>query len=577
MRVCIDIWNTTFSSILADQPLAHHCKKDHPFATIIRDYYLRLRDGRPRLFSMTASPVDSRKDIVKTISELEELLHSRIVTTKDGSLMAFAHQPEDQEWIYDQPGPQVQTDLYKRLVGAITLVPALESVFKDSLQASQILGTWFGDRILTYELGSTKAEGRTLLSRFETGLQFASMQSIEDRSEAMNRLKAFEDIAQLHHSAKPQNKRPFLSPKVQVLMQKLEDQYAYHPDTKAMVFVRQRDTAVGLCDAVKNLDLPNVRPAFLTGGGRSGHETVTGKKQEETMRHFHAGLVNLLFATSVGEEGINVPQSNLIVRFDLYTTPIQYMQSRGRARMKGSIYAHMIEDKNEEDKEMKRFAMAHANYLKAYCQSLNPNRLLGRGTKLRQLIARDASNNQFQTASGAICNFSNCLVILSRYASSLHHTGAMTKEVYEERILQHSGNKFQYIVRLPTNDKSQIARAKGQPRQNKALAKREAAYRCVQFLRAAKLLDENLNSIFHAVKPENANAHLAVGTNKDAYDMIVKPQLWQHQLGQIPELLYGTLIEIRSSKALSYQMDPLWLLTRLPLPSLPSIPMYLED
>jgi endoribonuclease Dicer len=574
MRVCIDIKSTTLFSLLADLPLAHHCKKNHPFSTIIRDYYLRLRDGRPRLFSMTASPVDSREDIMKTITELEELLHSRIVTTNDGSVTAFAHKPEDQEWIFDQPGLQVQTDLYKRLIGAKNLVPELESVFKDSLQASQTLGTWFGDRILAYKLGSTKAEGRNLLSRFETGLQFASMQSIEDRSEAMNQLKAFEDIAQLHHSVKLQNQQPFLSPKVQVLMQRLGGQYACHPDTKTMVFVLQRDTAVLLCDAVKNLDLPNVRPAFLTGAGPSGDQVVTGKKQQETMRHFHAGLVNLLFATSVGEEGLDVPQCNLIVRFDLYTTPIQYMQSRGRARMKGSIYAHMIENKNFEDKEMVRWAIASANYLKVYCQSLSPDRLLGRGTKLQQLIAQD---EKFQTESGAICNFSNCLVILSRYASSLRHTGAMTSEVYEERILQDSGNQFQYVVRLPTNDKSKVARAVGKPRQNKALAKRAAAYKCVSLLRGYKLLDENLNSIFHAVKPENANARLAVGAKKDAYDMIVKPKLWQHQLGQTPERLYGTLIGIYPSKALSHQMNPLLLLTRLPLPDLPSVPMYLED
>jgi endoribonuclease Dicer len=578
MKVCIDISNPRFSTLLADQPLAHHCKKNHPFSTIIRDYYLPLRDARPRLFSMTASPVDSSaQDIVKPIKDLEELLHSKIVTTKDGSVMAFAHKPEDQEWIYDPPGPQVQTDLYKQLVGAKTLLPELESVFKESMQASQILGTWFGDRNLTNKLGSVKAEGRTLQSRFETGLQFARMQSMEERSEAIHQLRAFENIAQMNRGVKLQNQRPFLSPKVQVLIQKLEDQYAYHPETKAMVFVQQRHTAVLLCDAVKNLDLPNIRPSFLTGSGRSGDEMVTGKKQEETMRHFHAGLVNLLFATSVGEEGIDVPQCNLIVRFDLYTTPIQYMQSRGRARMKGSIYAHMVEDDNFNDKEMVRWAIKSADYLKAYCQSLSPDRLLGRGTKLQQLIARDAPNDRFQTESGAICNFSNCLVILNRYASSLHHTGAMTTEVYEERILEDSSNQFQYIVRLPTNDSSQVKGAVGKPRQNKALAKRSAASRCVARLRAANLLDENLNSIFHAVKPDNANARLAVGAKKDAYDMIVKPELWQHQLGQTPKLLYGTLIGIRPSKTLSHQMAPLLLLTRLPLPELPSFPMYLED
>lgn len=38
------------------------------------------------------------------------------------------------------------------------------------------------------------------------------------------------------------------------------------------------------------------------------------------------------FATSVAEEGLDIPDCNLVVRFDLYHTLIQYVQSRGRAR-----------------------------------------------------------------------------------------------------------------------------------------------------------------------------------------------------------------------------------------------------
>lgn len=245
--------------------------------------------------------------------------------------------------------------------------------------------------------------------------------------------------------------------------------------------------------------------------------------------------------------------------------------------MKGSIYGHMIEEGNFGHKATMDYAIASADYLKAYCQSLGLDRLLRGRTKLQQLIDRDSINPTFRTESGAVCNFSNCLVILSRYASSLHHTGAMTTEVYEEQILDDSGVQFKYIVRLPTNEQSQVKGAVGLAQHNKALAKRSAAFRCVGLLRAKSLLDENLNSIFHAVKPENLNARLAVSGKKDAYDMRVKPDFWQYQLGRAPELLYGILIDIRPKEPLSNQVAPLLLLTRRPLPLLPSFPMYLED
>lgn len=44
---------------------AHHAKKGHAYAQIIKDYYLADVDeqSRPRIFGMTASPVDARVDV----------------------------------------------------------------------------------------------------------------------------------------------------------------------------------------------------------------------------------------------------------------------------------------------------------------------------------------------------------------------------------------------------------------------------------------------------------------------------------------------------------------------------------
>lgn len=46
---------------------AHHAKKSHAYAQIIRDFYLQESDQtlRPRIFGMTASPVDAKVDVVQ--------------------------------------------------------------------------------------------------------------------------------------------------------------------------------------------------------------------------------------------------------------------------------------------------------------------------------------------------------------------------------------------------------------------------------------------------------------------------------------------------------------------------------
>lgn len=53
--------------------------------------------------------------------------------------------------------------------------------------------------------------------------------------------------------------------------------------------------------------------------------------------------VNLLVATSVAEEGLDIRQCNVVIRFDLAKTVLAYIQSRGRARKPGSDYILMVE------------------------------------------------------------------------------------------------------------------------------------------------------------------------------------------------------------------------------------------
>jgi len=53
-------------------------------------------------------------------------------------------------------------------------------------------------------------------------------------------------------------------------------------------------------------------------------------KQKEIMRLFHEGTCNLLVATSVLEEGVDIPACNLIIRFDRIKTYCDYVQTKGR-------------------------------------------------------------------------------------------------------------------------------------------------------------------------------------------------------------------------------------------------------
>ncbi|XP_040942410.1 endoribonuclease Dicer homolog 2 isoform X3 [Gossypium hirsutum] len=81
---------------------------------------------------------------------------------------------------------------------------------------------------------------------------------------------------------------------------------------------------------------------FLNTGNNSGLQNQTRKKQNEIVEEFRKGMVNIIVATSILEEGLDVQACNLIIRFDPSPTVCSFIQSRGRARMQNSDYLLMV-------------------------------------------------------------------------------------------------------------------------------------------------------------------------------------------------------------------------------------------
>ncbi|XP_036608144.1 endoribonuclease Dicer [Trichosurus vulpecula] len=116
-----------------------------------------------------------------------------------------------------------------------------------------------------------------------------------------------------------------------------------------IIFVERRYTAVVLNRLIKEAgkqdpELAYISSNFITGHGigknqpRNKQMEVEFRKQEEVLRKFRAHETNLLIATSIVEEGVDIPKCNLVVRFDLPMEYRSYVQSKGRARAPISNY-----------------------------------------------------------------------------------------------------------------------------------------------------------------------------------------------------------------------------------------------
>ena len=59
---------------------------------------------------------------------------------------------------------------------------------------------------------------------------------------------------------------------------------------------------------------------------------MTQNEQEKVIKRFKTGEKNLLLATSVAEEGLDISDCNYVIRYDMMGNEISSVQSRGRVR-----------------------------------------------------------------------------------------------------------------------------------------------------------------------------------------------------------------------------------------------------
>jgi len=142
-----------------------------------------------------------------------------------------------------------------------------------------------------------------------------------------------------------------LMPKWRELTALLSRHAAEQPHSRAIVFVGRRDTVSALCAVLSDggggggggggsADLLRVSP--FVGQARASHSDGAGAagmpqaEQQRVLAAFRAGAINVLIATSVAEEGLDIGQVDLIVCLDAVASPIRLVQRFGRT---GACYS----------------------------------------------------------------------------------------------------------------------------------------------------------------------------------------------------------------------------------------------
>jgi len=348
----------------------HHAMKSHPYGLIMESY--DFTSDKPKFVGLTASPAAhaSAAQVEARIKALCQKLCSKIAVLPLGSdyykeMMEKTHIPEVQCYdISDDEHPltQMQAKLIEQ--GRICLRKMFESDVKLKNSEGESISRY--DQLPTILDWLAKGEGgdhgNDAYNYFAAAEIIQSLGSKASLTMLANLRMAHETEEYQRFKGELEGMQSEDPPLLRGLWNILKEEAKKHPKThRGIIFVDTRQMARDLVDLITNHEDPviteNVFPAtFLGHTNRRDAIRMLPSEQKEILQQFGEGKeVNLLVATSIAEEGIDITACNFVVRLNARMTPIKMIQSRGRARYPDSSYYVICT--GEEDRSFVQNAM----------------------------------------------------------------------------------------------------------------------------------------------------------------------------------------------------------------------------
>ncbi|MHA2407356.1 MAG: helicase-related protein, partial [Candidatus Ranarchaeia archaeon] len=185
-------------------------------------------------------------------------------------------------------------------------------------------------------------------------------------------------------------------PKTREAIKIVQKQLSQEPNSRILMFTQYRDTASHLVKSLSGKE--KIRPELFIGQAkRDNTKGLTQKEQVELLDRFRDGDLNVLVATQVAEEGLDIPECDMVVFYDSVPSGVRYIQRRGRTgrRSAGKIIILIAQGTRDE-----------AYYWSAIHKERAMKRMLTKSpTKPEIPLKEEIDESQTQLDSFQISNF----------------------------------------------------------------------------------------------------------------------------------------------------------------------------
>jgi Fanconi anemia group M protein len=160
----------------------------------------------------------------------------------------------------------------------------------------------------------------------------AYMERLEEEAHSEDGSKASREIvnAEAYRRAKKVASTTRIEhPKLSRVMSIVSNQVIAKPDSRVLVFTHYRDTCDLVASKLERVD--GARVSKLIGQSeRQGDKGLKQREQVALLQRFREGDLNVVVATSVGEEGLDVASTDLVLFYEPVPSEVRTIQRRGR-------------------------------------------------------------------------------------------------------------------------------------------------------------------------------------------------------------------------------------------------------
>ncbi|CAN8065644.1 unnamed protein product [Agarophyton chilense] len=397
-----------FNTVVFDE--VHHLLKNHPYRTLALD--LNKTDAQPRVLGLTASftyAVSMSESQQKLHNICQELCLSAIETATQSELQRGGYHANctlplvPNQTVADacvpagvlpphlrQPHLMLETFLQRCQDGSATVVACMtmavvqametalsrQDAFETQVQSVPNIRRWSSN---AYRLAKQSKCARLKamyeqLCHWYEALRTLVISWEEDDFACVGYLKMMQcnhvytfqrvwqswpDVSRVIHHFWTHAPRTFT--RLQVLKTVLLQQHHYHgldsgSTFRGIVFVQQRISTHILQHFIQTdaqlSKMFHVGCLYATSTSASPVLSVSKTQAASTLERFAKGSINVLIATSVAEEGMDIPAANCVIRFDMVHSTVSFVQGRGRARQQNSCFVVL---KQREDRDSRLF------------------------------------------------------------------------------------------------------------------------------------------------------------------------------------------------------------------------------